>query len=91
MTCYVFLSLEVRWFHTWKGCALVVSNSLSALFDTLIHTHSCNYPLCLFLSFSYQGKELAAFCHISTAYVNSNKLGNIEEKLYPLDYDPDEV
>eukprot|EP01120_Amphizonella_sp_Union-15-10_P010869 TRINITY_DN4505_c0_g1_i6.p1 TRINITY_DN4505_c0_g1~~TRINITY_DN4505_c0_g1_i6.p1 ORF type:complete len:1140 (-),score=214.44 TRINITY_DN4505_c0_g1_i6:109-3528(-) len=39
-------------------------------------------------------KRLKAFVHVSTAYVNSNKLGKstiIEEKLYPLSYDTEDV
>jgi len=35
--------------------------------------------------------HLEAFTHISTAYVNCNKKGTIEEKLYPLDYAPQQM
>jgi thioester reductase-like protein/1-acyl-sn-glycerol-3-phosphate acyltransferase len=35
--------------------------------------------------------HLEAFAHISTAYVNCNKKGAIEEKLYPLDYSPQQM
>ena len=33
-------------------------------------------------------KKMECFTHISTAYVNCNKKGTIEEALYPLDFDP---
>lgn len=36
-------------------------------------------------------KNMEGFVHVSTAYVNSNRRGWIEEKLYPLGYDPDEL
>ena len=35
--------------------------------------------------------HMESFVHVSTAYVNSNRRGWIEEKLYPLGYDPDEM
>ena len=35
--------------------------------------------------------QMDGFVHVSTAYVNSNRRGWIEEKLYPLGYDPDEM
>ncbi len=35
--------------------------------------------------------QMQGFVHVSTAYVNSNRRGWIEEKLYPLGYDPEEM
>ena len=35
--------------------------------------------------------KMEGFVHVSTAYVNSNRRGYIEEKLYPLGYDPEEM
>jgi len=43
------------------------------------------------LSLAKQCKRMEAFTHISTAYVNCNKKGTIEEILYPLDFDPNEM
>eukprot|EP01094_Clydonella_sp_ATCC50884_P002152 TRINITY_DN11657_c0_g1_i1.p1 TRINITY_DN11657_c0_g1~~TRINITY_DN11657_c0_g1_i1.p1 ORF type:complete len:1182 (-),score=509.15 TRINITY_DN11657_c0_g1_i1:235-3780(-) len=43
------------------------------------------------LSLAKRCRRLDAFTHISTAYVNCNKKGTIEEKLYPLDYDPEDM
>lgn len=37
-------------------------------------------------------KDLGSFVHVSTCYVNSNRdNGHIEEKLYPLGFDPEEM
>jgi len=36
-------------------------------------------------------ERMEGFVHVSTAYVNSNRRGWIEEKLYPLGYDPEEM
>ena len=35
--------------------------------------------------------KLESFVHVSTAYVNCNRKGFIEEKIYPLDFDPEEM
>lgn len=34
-------------------------------------------------------KHLGAFVHVSTCYVNSNRTGWVDEKLYPLGFDPE--
>ncbi len=36
-------------------------------------------------------KNLQAFVHTSTAYVNSNRRGGIDEKLYPLGFEPEAI
>jgi nucleoside-diphosphate-sugar epimerase len=35
-------------------------------------------------------KKLQAFTHVSTSYVNCDKRGVIEEKIYDIDIDPEE-
>lgn len=42
-------------------------------------------------SIAQESKNLVAFTHISTAYVNCIKRGVVEEILYPLDFDPEEM
>ena len=37
-----------------------------------------------------QAKHFESFLHVSTAYVNSDKLGLIEEKVYDIGIDPEE-
>jgi len=43
------------------------------------------------LEIAQRCKNMRGFVHVSTCYVNSNRKGWVEEKLYPLGYDPDEM
>ena len=43
------------------------------------------------LAIAQQCSRLSAFVHVSTCYVNSNRRGWMDEKLYPLGFDPDEM
>ena len=43
------------------------------------------------LQIAQHSTRLAAFIHISTCYVNCNKRGWMDERLYPLGFDPDEM
>jgi hypothetical protein len=37
------------------------------------------------LDIVHQSKSIVTFTHVSTAYVNSNRSGRIEEKIYDLE------
>jgi hypothetical protein len=45
------------------------------------------------LDLAQHTKNIEVFTHVSTAYVNSNRVGNIEEKIYDLEggKDPEEL
>ena len=43
------------------------------------------------LAIAQQSSRLSAFVHVSTCYVNSNRRGWMDEKLYPLGFEPDEM
>ena len=43
------------------------------------------------LAIAKQSARLSAFVHVSTCYVNSNRRGWMDEKLYPLGFDANEV
>jgi len=41
------------------------------------------------LELAKECENLLVFTHVSTAYVNANREGYIEEKIYPSDVDPE--
>jgi alcohol-forming fatty acyl-CoA reductase len=43
------------------------------------------------LKLAKECQKLECLCHVSTAYTNSNRRGFIEEKIYNLDRDPEEI
>ena len=53
--------------------------------DPLVDAIKINFLGCFkLLQLAKQCHNLLAFTHVSTAYVNSNRLGFIEEKVYDL-------
>ena len=60
--------------------------------DPLLDAIQINYFGCLrVLKLAKECVKLECLCHVSTAYVNSDKQGLIEEKIYTLNRDPEEI
>ena len=43
------------------------------------------------LALAKECTQLKVFCHVSTCYVNCDKAGFVQEKIYPINDDPDEL
>ena len=65
---------------------IIINNAASINFDDpLLEALQINYFGCLrILQLAKECKNLDTFTHVSTAYVNSNREGYIEEKIYDL-------
>lgn len=78
-----------------KKIDVVINCAASVNFDDpILDALNINYFGCLRLFECIQNSESChTFCHVSTAYVNSDKSGTIEEKLYELEgnADPEEI
>jgi len=78
-----------------KKADVVINCAASVNFDDpILDALQINYFGCLRLfEFVTKSETCDTFCHVSTAYVNSDKSGTIEEKLYELDgnVDPEDV
>jgi fatty acyl-CoA reductase len=62
--------------------------------DPLLEALNINYFGTLrMLDLAQNAKNIEVFTHVSTAYVNSNRVGSIEEKVYDLEggKDPEEL
>lgn len=62
--------------------------------DPLRDALNINYFGCKrMLEFAHSAKNIECFTHVSTAYVNCNREGGIDEKIYDLDHgkDPEEL
>ena len=58
--------------------------------DPLLDAIQINYFGCMrMLELAKECRKLKAFTHVSTAYVNCNRQGFIEEKIYDLENDED--
>lgn len=80
-----------------EECDIVINCAASVNFDDpLLDALQINYYGCLrMLELAKECKKLLSFCHVSTAYTNSNSKGNvfIEEKIYDAEggADPEDV
>jgi len=65
----------------------VINNAASVNFDDpLLDALNINYFGCMrLLDICKQAKKVQCFTHVSTAYVNSNRNGYIDEKVYDLE------
>ena len=73
---------------------IIINNAASVNFDDpLLEALNINYfGVMRLLDLAKMSKKKATFTHVSTAYVNSNRGGRIEEKVYDLEngQDPEE-
>ena len=64
---------------------VIINSAASVNFDDpILDALNINYHGCMrLLSLAKRAKQMHVFTHVSTAYVNSNRTGYIEEKVYP--------
>ena len=76
-------------------CDVIINCAASVNFDDpLLDAIQINYAGCKrMLELAKECQHLDVFCHVSTAYTNSNKLGFISESIHDLEggQDPDEL
>jgi thioester reductase-like protein len=88
------MSDEVRAMLT-SECDIIINCAASVNFDDpLLDAIQINYAGCKrMLELAKECQKLEVFCHVSTAYTNSDKLGFVPEGIRDLDgnQDPDEL
>ena len=67
-----------------ENCEVIINSAASVNFDDpILEAIQINYMGCQrMLALAKECKKLLVFTHVSTAYVNCNRDGRIEEKIY---------
>ena len=69
-----------------SDCNIIINCAASVSFnDPLLDAIQVNFNGCMqMLQLAKECRQLEVFTHVSTAYVNCDKFGQIEEKVYDL-------